>query len=82
MDAFQDLKLKRKYKYIVYKLSEDNANIVVEKAAEQATYDEFVHALPKSECRYAIFDFEFEKPGEGQRHKICFYAWYVDEGGG
>ena len=41
-------------------------------------YDEFIAALPKTDCRYAIFDFEYEKPGEGQRNKICFYAWSPD----
>lgn len=71
------MKLKKKYRYIIYKLSDDNASIVIQKTAESATYDEFVAALPPNECRYAIFDFEYEKPGEGQRQKICFYAWYV-----
>ena len=69
------MKLKKKYKFIVYKLNGDNSSVVVEKAAETATYDEFVASLPKGECRYAVFDFEYEKPGEGQRNKICFFAW-------
>jgi len=77
LDAFQELKLKKKYKYIVYKVSEDSSMIVVEKVAEEGSYDDFIAALPTEECRYAIFDFEYEKPGEGQRHKICFYAWYT-----
>jgi cofilin len=75
LEVFQELKLKKKYKYITYKLSADNKDVVVEKTAEQGTYDDFIKALPTSECRYAIFDFEFEKPGEGIRNKICFYAW-------
>lgn len=76
MDVYQDLKLKRKYKYIIYKLSDDNSSVMVEKLAEPtATYQEFIASLPKDDCRYAIFDFEFEKPGEGLRNKICFYAW-------
>ncbi len=53
------------------------SSVVVEKAVESGTYDNFVASLPKSECRYAIFDFEYEKPGEGQRNKICFFAWWV-----
>jgi cofilin len=69
------LKLKKKYKFILYKLGEDNTSVVVEKAAEGGDYSAFIAALPKTDCRYAVFDFEYEKPGEGQRNKICFFAW-------
>lgn len=61
----------------MYKISDDSSTIVVEKTAESSDYDTFVSELPKDECRYAVYDFEYEKPGEGQRNKICFMAWYV-----
>lgn len=61
-------------KYIVFKLSDDNKEIVVEKTSESGSYDDFVGDLPAESCRYAIYDFEYEK-GEGKRNKICFYAW-------
>lgn len=41
------------------------------------SYDDFVADLPPSTCRYAIYDFEYEREGEGKRNKICFYAWLV-----
>ncbi|GAA5820832.1 hypothetical protein JCM11251_001833 [Rhodosporidiobolus azoricus] len=66
-------------KYIVFKLSDDNKEIVVEKTSESADYDEFTDALPPNTCRYAVYDFEFEIPGEGKRNKICFFAWSPDE---
>ena len=75
VEVYQELKLKKKYKFIVYKLSDDFANIVIEHQVESGTYDDFIKALPKNDCRYAIYDFEYEKPGEGQRQKICFIAW-------
>jgi len=76
LSVFQDLKLKKKYRYIIYKLSDNNSTIVIEKTVEQAEYDDFVADLPPNDCRYAIFDFTFEKgDGEGTRHKICFYVW-------
>lgn len=61
----------------MYKISEDNKTIVLEKAVENATYEEFVSSLPENEPRYALYDFEFEKPGEGQRSKIAFFSWYA-----
>jgi len=81
LDIFQELKLRKKYKYILYKLSDDRKEIVLESAVESssgATYDDFVASLPAEDCRYAIYDFEYEKPGEGIRNKICFITWSPD----
>lgn len=78
LEIFQELKLRHKYKYIIFKLSDDNKEIVVENSAESADYSDFLGQLPESEPRYAIYDFEYEKPGEGLRSKIVFYAWTPD----
>lgn len=78
IEVFQDLKLKKKYKFIIYSMNKDNTEIVVEKAAESGVYDEFLKALPGDDCRYCIFDLEFEHPEGGQRNKICFIAWYAE----
>ncbi|CAO3680054.1 unnamed protein product [Umbelopsis ramanniana] len=78
LEVFQELKLRHKYKFIIFKLSDDNREIIVENAAETGEYDTFVSQLPEDEPRYAIYDFEYEKPGEGLRSKIVFYAWTPD----
>lgn len=76
---FQELKLKKAYRYIIYKLSDDNKTIVVEKAVEKAEYSQFVSELPDEDCRYAVYDFEFQlSASEGQRNKICFFVWAPD----
>lgn len=54
---------------------DNNAEIVVEKKAESGDYDDFLAQLPENEPRYAVYDFDYEKPGEGKRSKITFYAW-------
>jgi hypothetical protein len=77
LECFQDLKLKKKYKYILYKLDDDYKSIIIEKTVEEASYDDFVSDLTSSGPRYAVYDFDYEKPGEGQRSKIAFYSWYV-----
>ena len=64
-------------KYIVFKLADDNKEIQVEKSSDSGNYDDFLADLPADTCRYAIYDFEYEKAGEGKRNKICFYAWFV-----
>jgi len=78
--AFELLKLKKESKYIIYKLSDDKKNIQVEKSSVEKDYDAFLADLPEKECRYAIYDFEFEVSAtEGKRNKICFYTWSPDE---
>ena len=65
--------------YIVYKLSDDKTQIVVEESGSAAEYDDFINKLPENDCRYAVYDFEFELPnGEGKRNKIVFYTWSPD----
>eukprot|EP00842_Homolaphlyctis_polyrhiza_P003869 jgi/Hompol1/4483/HPOL_003650-RA len=74
IEAYQELKIKRKYRYIIFKISDDNKQIVIDKAVEKAEYEQFVTSLPADGCRYAVYDFEFESAGgDGQRHKLLFY---------
>ncbi|KAI0484199.1 hypothetical protein GGR56DRAFT_13630 [Xylariaceae sp. FL0804] len=91
--AFNDLKLAKKYKYIVFKLSDDNREIVVEEASPEKDWEVFreklVNATTKSKSgavgkgpRYAIYDFEYSlASGEGSRNKITFIAWSPDDAG-
>lgn len=79
LQVFQNLKLKKAYRYIIYKISDDNKSIAVEKAVEKAEYNDFVRDLPEDDCRYAVFDVEFQvSASEGQRNKICFFVWAPD----
>ncbi|KAI8089676.1 uncharacterized protein BX664DRAFT_333627 [Halteromyces radiatus] len=78
LELYQEFKLRKKYKYIIFKLSDDLSEIVVENSAETGTYDDFLQKLPADEPRYAVYDFDYEKPGEGQRSKITFYSWIPD----
>ena len=82
LQVFQELKLKKAFSYIVYKLSDDYTTIEVEKLAEadeDVTYDDFVDNLPESDCRYAIYDMHYQKSAqEGMRSKICFFSWSPD----
>ncbi|KJZ80376.1 Cofilin [Hirsutella minnesotensis 3608] len=93
ISAFNDLKLSKKYKYIIYKLSDDNKQIVVEDASDNKDWESFreklVNATSKSKSgaegkgpRYAVYDFEYSlASGDGVRNKITFIAWSPDEAG-
>ncbi|KAI9018509.1 hypothetical protein CLU79DRAFT_760626 [Phycomyces nitens] len=77
-DLYSEFKLRKKYKFIIFKLADDNKEIIVDKKAETGTYEEFLECLPAAEPRYAVYDFDYEKPGEGQRSKITFFSWIPD----
>lgn len=70
------MKLKKAHKYMIFNLSKDSTTIITEKKSEEQDYDTFLADLPEAECRWAIYDFEFEKDG-GIRKKLCFFMWYV-----
>ncbi|KAF9079072.1 cofilin, partial [Mortierella sp. AM989] len=61
-------------KYIIYKLNDAMDSIVVEKEAATDTYDDFLADLPENDCRYAVYNFDYNTP-EGVRNKIVFYTW-------
>ena len=91
ISAFNDLKLSKKYKYIIFKLSDDNKEIVVEDASDNKDWEAFrerlINATSKNKMgkegkgpRYAVYDFEYSlASGEGERNKITFLAWSPDD---
>ncbi|KAH9969558.1 hypothetical protein BC827DRAFT_12872 [Russula dissimulans] len=76
--SYQVLKLKKKLKYIIFKVSEDKTEIVLHKESASQDYDEFLADLPETECRWAVYDLEFQKEEGGVRNKIIFYHWSPD----
>lgn len=91
--AYNDLKLSKKYKYIIFKLSDDFKQIVIEEASDDKQWDTFreklINATTKSKTgavgkgpRYAVYDFEYSlASGEGERNKLTFIAWSPDDAG-
>jgi len=90
--AYNDLKLNKKYKYVIFKLSDDNKEIVVDSTSEDGPeYDDFrnklVNAQSKTKTgavskgpRYAVYDVQYDlASGEGTRNKITFIAWSPDD---
>ncbi|RKU47352.1 cofilin [Coniochaeta pulveracea] len=93
VQAFNDLKLSKKYKYIIFKLSDDNKQIVIDEASDDQDWENFreklINATTKSKSgavgkgpRYAVYDVEYQlASGEGVRNKITFIAWSPDDAG-
>ncbi|KAF7542862.1 hypothetical protein G7Z17_g11217 [Cylindrodendrum hubeiense] len=93
ISAYNDLKLNKTIKYIIFKLSDDNKQIVVEHASKEPDWEEFrknlINATSKNRAgvegkgpRYAVYDVQYElATGEGTRNKITFIAWSPDDAG-
>jgi hypothetical protein len=89
--AFNDLKLGKSLKYIIYKISDDWKEIVVEETSTERDWAGFREKLLNAKSkdrkgkegiggRYAVFDVEYElESGEGTRSKITFIAWCPDD---
>uniref|UniRef100_G3MMW9 ADF-H domain-containing protein n=1 Tax=Amblyomma maculatum TaxID=34609 RepID=G3MMW9_AMBMU len=76
---FLELKAKRTHRFIVYKIDEKAKEVIVEKVGEPiSTYEDFAASLPETECRYAIYDFDFVTEENCQKSKIFFIAWSPD----
>lgn len=77
-NAYNSLKLSKAFRYIVFKISDDYKEVVVESTGDRsATYEDFLSALTPNEVRYAVVDFEFETV-EGRRNAILF-TLYADD---
>jgi cofilin len=57
---YQELRLKRTHKYIIFKLSPDNTEIFIERTGDDDDYDRFLRDLPEDGCRWAVYDFGYE----------------------
>ncbi|KAL0329776.1 UNVERIFIED_CONTAM: Actin-depolymerizing factor 1 [Sesamum radiatum] len=75
---YLDLKAKRNYRFIIFKIEETIQQVVVEKLGQpDESYDDFSSSLPDDECRY-VYDFDFITNENCQKSKIFFIAWSPD----
>ena len=51
-EVFQEMRMKRKHRYIIYKTSADKATVELEKSGERdETWEQFQEAMPKNNSR-------------------------------
>ncbi|XP_074567680.1 actin-depolymerizing factor-like [Curcuma longa] len=76
---FLELKAKRNFRFIIFKIDETIQQVMVEKLGQpQESYDDFTASFPSNECRYAVFDFDFVTDENCQKSKIFFISWSPD----
>ncbi|WOL19593.1 hypothetical protein Cni_G28395 [Canna indica] len=73
---FLELQRKKTHRYVIFKIDEKRKEVIVEKAGDATeSYDDFLASLPESDCRYAIYDYDFVTEENCQKSKIFFIAW-------
>lgn len=76
---FLELKAKRTYRFIIYKIEEAQKQVVVEKLGDPTQgYEDFTANIPADECRYAVYDFEYLTEGNVPKSRIFFIGWSPD----
>ncbi|KAF9090720.1 cofilin [Mortierella sp. GBA35] len=78
VDTFQELKIRKKFKYITYKVADDKKSVTVVKESSDEDYDNFLADLPADDCRWAVYDFAYKTEDGGDRNKIVFFSWAPD----
>lgn len=78
VDTYQALKMKRNHKFITFKLSNDNTEIIVDQTSESSDYDDFLGSLPEDEPRWAVYDFQYAAPDGSVKSKLIFLSWSPD----
>jgi len=74
---FQDYKLRQNFGFLVFKLSNDLKQVVVDHKGEpDSTLDDLIHSFPANEPRYAIIHVKYDLgQTEGKRSKLLFIMW-------
>lgn len=78
LTVFNELKLGKKYKFIIFALNDNKTEIIVKDKSNDESYDAFLEKLPENDCLYAVYDFEYELGSDGKRSKIIFFTWSPD----
>lgn len=79
LTVFEEMKIRKKFSYLIFKISDDKKFIEVEHKGEAgASFDEFKTKLPDADCRYAVLDVEINTKSGATANKLIFIAWSDD----
>jgi len=85
-NVFEEIKKNKKHRYIVFYIKDEKSIAVETIGGRDASYDSFLTDLMKageSECRYGLYDMEYEHQCQGAteksfKQKLFLMAWCPD----
>jgi cofilin len=73
------VRAKSTYKWALWKIDEAGTTVVIDAVGEpDSTYQDFLNALPESDCRYGMFDYKLHTPDGQVLDKLVFLNWAPD----
>lgn len=79
VNLFYLMRLKATYKWALWQVDDGGTAVIIAAVGErQSTWQDFLAALPDNDCRYGVFDFDFQTPDGQKLHKMIFLNWAPD----
>jgi cofilin len=75
-ETFTAFKIRRKHKFVTFKIELETSKIVPDvMGAKKGTLEELKAVLPYTDCRYAVYDHEFTTADGRITDKLFFLSW-------
>lgn len=79
VNIFYHVRSKSAYKWVLWKIDETGTTVVIDAVGNPgSSYESFLNALPKADCRYGVFDYQLKLPDGGVLNKLVFLNWAPD----
>ncbi|CAH1263976.1 uncharacterized protein [Branchiostoma lanceolatum] len=68
-----------KFKYVTYRVSDDETQIIVESQVKESTWEDFQAHFPLDKPLWAVYDFDYKSKEDHNRNKLVVLSWCPDE---
>ena len=76
--VFNQLKAHHQYRYVSFRVADDETSIIVDKKEKESTIEEFIEQLPRDQPRYYVYDVPYTALDGASRNRLIFVAWSPD----
>jgi len=77
--SFNQLKMDKNLRYIIYKIENESAVTVEKSAPPEASFQDFLNDLKKDEPRFVVYDFPYKSRDNLDMNKLVFIHWSPDD---
>jgi cofilin len=80
LSVFNKVKMRSNgLQWATFRVEENEGSVLTAATGEvSGDYDDFIAALPESECRYAIYDYKYVNADDCEFSKLVFVVWNPD----
>ncbi|KAL4425061.1 hypothetical protein ABPG77_001839 [Micractinium sp. CCAP 211/92] len=79
VNLFYLMRLKATYKWALWQVDDSGQSVIIAAVGDKgSSWDDFLAALPDADCRYGVYDFDFQTADGQTLHKMVFLNWAPD----